>query len=81
MTSRVAAGVLGGYTLAYVCTAFMSIVLPLAKSEAVLTASMMSFVIYTGAILWTFTAATPLRAWSGLLIPTAFFGGITWVMA
>jgi hypothetical protein len=78
--SRVAAAALGGYALAYACTAFLSVVLPLAKSEAVLTASMASFVIYTAAILWAFAAATPIRAWYVLLIPTALFGGMTLLM-
>lgn len=80
VTSRVGAATLGGYALSYACTAFLSVVLPLAKSEAVLTASMVAFVTYTAAILWAFAAATPLRAWFVLLIPTALFGGMTLLM-
>lgn len=80
MISRVGAATLGGYALAYACTGFLSITLPLTKSEAVLTASMMSFVIYTAAILWAFAATTPMRAWLVLLIPTAVFRGMTLLM-
>ncbi|HNP60374.1 MAG TPA: DUF3649 domain-containing protein [Nitrospirales bacterium] len=79
-SSRVAAAVFGGYALAYACTAWLSMVLPLAKSEAVLTASMMSFLIYTGAILCAFATATPMRAWVVLLIPTLLLGGMTLLM-
>ncbi|GJL68173.1 MAG: hypothetical protein NPIRA06_08080 [Nitrospirales bacterium] len=70
----------GGYALAYACTAWLSIVLPLAKSEAVLTASMMSFLIYMGAILCAFATATPMRAWVVLLIPTVLLVGMTLLM-
>jgi hypothetical protein len=80
VTSRVTAATLGGYALAYACTGFLSVALPLAKSEAVLTASMISFVIYTAAILWAFGAATPMRAWFVLFISTALFGGLTLLM-
>jgi len=80
VTSRVAAAAFGGYALAYACTAWLSAVLPLGKSEAVLTASMVSFVIYTAAILWAFAATTPMRAWLVLLIPTALLGGMTLLM-
>lgn len=80
MSSRIIAATLGGYALAYACTGWLSIALPLARSEAVLTASMMSFLIYTGAILCVFTAATPTQAWFVVLIPTVLFGGMTLLM-
>ena len=80
MTSRVGAAAFGGYALTYACTAWLSVVLPLAKSEAVLTASMISFVIYTAAILWAFAATTPMGAWLVLLIATELLGGMTFLM-
>ena len=80
VTSRVGAAAIGGYALTYACTAWLSIVLPLGKSEAVLTASMISFVIYTAAILWAFAATTPMGAWLVLLIATGLLGGMTFLM-
>jgi hypothetical protein len=80
VTSRVGAAAFGGYALTYACTAWLSVVLPLAKSEAVLTASMMSFLIYTAAILWAFAATTPMGAWLVLLIATGLLGGMTLLM-
>ncbi|MGD9850585.1 MAG: iron transporter [Nitrospirales bacterium] len=80
VVSRIGAATLGGYALAYACTAFLSVVLPLAKSEAVLIASMVAFVIYAAAILWAFAADSPIRAWFVLLIPTALFGSMTLFM-
>jgi len=77
VTSRVAAAVFGRYALTYATTACLTLLLPLAKSEAVLTGAMLSFVVYTGAILWAFAASTPLCAWFGLLVPTAVFAAMT----
>jgi len=74
--SRVAAATLGGYILTYSFTACLTLLLPVPKTEAVLTAAMFSFILYTGAILWAFAASTPWRAWIGLLAPAAGFGAI-----
>jgi hypothetical protein len=71
VASRVAAAALGGYGLTYSFTTFLTLILPLPKSEAVLTAAMCSFILYAGAILWSFAAATSRHAWMGLLIPAA----------
>ena len=76
VTSRVAAAALGGYALTYAATACLTLLLPFQKTEAILTAAMLSFAFYTGAILWAFAAATPERAWLGLLVPAAVCGAI-----
>lgn len=77
VASRVGAAALGGYALAYASTACLTVLLPLPKTEAVLTAAMLSFLLYAGAIIWAFAAATPWRAWLGLLAPTAVLAAIT----
>lgn len=76
VVSRVVAAALGGYGLIYAFTACVTLLLPLSKSEAALTATMLSFVLYTGAILWAFAASTPRRAWIGLLAPAAICSAI-----
>ena len=81
VTSRVAAAALGGYVLTYTATACLTVLLPFQKTEAILTAAMLSFAIYTGAILWAFAAATPGRAWLGLLVPAAVCGAIALPLA
>ncbi len=67
---RVAAAACGGYALTYAATACLMLLLPLPRNEAALTATMFSFLIYTGAILWAFAAPTLKKAWLGLIIPT-----------
>ncbi|MGT2490831.1 DUF3649 domain-containing protein [Cupriavidus basilensis] len=42
-----------------------------AWAEAVMTASLLSYAIYTGAALWAFAARSARRAWLGLLAPSA----------
>jgi hypothetical protein len=76
VTSRVGAAAVGGYVLTYAATACLTVLLPFQKTEAILTAAMFSFVLYTGAILWAFAAPTPGRAWLGLLVPAAVCGAI-----
>ena len=77
VASRVGAAALGGYALAYAFTACLTVLLPLPKTEAILTAAMLSFLLYAGAIIWAFTASTSWRAWLGLLAPIAVLAAIT----
>lgn len=81
VASRVAAAALGGYALTYAATACLTLLLPLPKPEAVLTAAMLSFVLYTGAILWAFAASTVQQAWLGLLAPAAVCAAIALPLA
>lgn len=76
VVSRVAAATVGGYLLTYAVTACATRLLPMPASEAVLTAAMASFLVFTGAILWAFAASTARRAWLGLLAPAAGCGAI-----
>jgi len=68
--SRLLAAVFGGYALASSATVFLSAYLPLSHFEAVLTATMVSFLIYALAIMWAFAARNAWRAWAGLMAPT-----------
>ncbi len=72
--SRALAAVLAGYAFAYAFAAFASLALPLARAEAVVTASMLSFVVYLIAVVWAFAARSAARAWAALLAGSALFG-------
>ncbi|PWC27524.1 DUF3649 domain-containing protein [Teichococcus aestuarii] len=63
---RVLAGAGGGYAVAALFTAALSLGLPMPRAEAVLTATMASFAVYAAAIVWAFAAPGVLRAWAGL---------------
>lgn len=74
VTARVLAAILGGYATAYAATAFLSVYLPLVRSERVVFASLACFAVYTIAIIYAFAARSARRAW---LVPV----GVTALMA
>ncbi|TBU71723.1 DUF3649 domain-containing protein [Phytopseudomonas daroniae] len=83
VVSRVLAAILGGYAVAYAFTAALARLLPLAKVDALIVASLLSFAIYTLAILWAFCAASAWRAWAGMgvALPLAAIGFWPWAGA
>lgn len=81
MFSRVLAAVVGGYGLASVATIALSHLLPSSLPEAVLGATILSFAIYTAAIIWVFAAASAARAWIGLLLPATLMAALSWLLA
>ena len=76
VASRSVAAIVGGYVLAALVTMLLSVSLPMARSEAVMTATLLSFAIYTCAVMWVFATRSALRAWLGLLIPAAVIAAI-----
>lgn len=70
IAARIAAAVAGGYALA-TATAVAAAALPGPKSESALIGIMLGFAAYTAAMIWAFAARSALRAWTGLLIPSA----------
>lgn len=64
--ARALAAILGGYALASAATVLLSLSLPLARVDAVAIGTLLSFVVYTCAVLWVFAARSALRAWLGL---------------
>ncbi|ADO72070.1 DUF3649 domain-containing protein [Stigmatella aurantiaca] len=62
ITLRLVAAAVGGYGLAYTSTAFLSVWLPLARTDRVMFASLASFAVYTVAILYAFAARSAWRA-------------------
>ncbi len=80
VASRVLAAILGGYTLACAFTAFFSLALPLQRTEAVLTTSMLSFAVYTATVILVFAARSAARAWLWTLAPATLLGtGALWL--
>jgi len=78
VASRSLAAALGGYALAAVSTAALSLLLSslMSRVEAVMTATLLSWVVYAMAIGWTFYARTAWLAWAGVLLPALFLGAV-----
>lgn len=70
VTSRVLAAVLGGYIVAALASVSLSLWLPMARADAVVTGMMTSFLAYLGAVIWCFACRSAWRAWLGLLVPS-----------
>ncbi|MEN0106898.1 MAG: DUF3649 domain-containing protein [Pseudomonas sp.] len=61
--SRIVAAIFAGYGLAYTSTMFLTVYLPLVRSDRVVFASLASFLVYLAAIIYTFAARSATRAW------------------
>lgn len=73
---RVVAAVFGGYVLTYAATAALARLLPLARFDAAMVATLLSFALYTGFVLWAFATGSVRRVWLGigLSLPLATLG-------
>jgi hypothetical protein len=74
IASRAIAAILGGYAVTAITTALLSLGLPMARADAVMAATLLSFTVYTCAVLWVFAAHDALRAWIGIGVPTILMG-------
>lgn len=74
--SRAVAAIGGGYGLAALTTAWLSITLPMPRADAVTTASLLSFLIFALAVIWVFAVRTAWHAWAGLIVPALVIGGL-----
>lgn len=69
---RVVAAVAGGYAVASLITSALAELLYMRRSEAVLTATLLSFSIYAAAVIGVFAARTTARAWVGVILFMVF---------
>jgi len=74
IASRAIAAILGGYGVTALTTALLAVILPMVRIDAVLTATLLSFTVYTCAVLWVFAASSAFRAWLGLVLPATVLG-------
>ncbi|MFL1516624.1 DUF3649 domain-containing protein [Pseudomonas prosekii] len=77
VTSRVLAAVVGGYIVAALASVSLSLWLPMARAEAVVTGMMTSFLTYLVAVLWCFACRSAWKAWLGMLVPSVVLGAIS----
>ncbi len=72
VASRALAAIGGGYALAAAAAAALAQALPslgMPRADAVLTATMLAFVLHAVAALWAFGCASAWRAWGGIAVP------------
>jgi hypothetical protein len=78
--SRIVAATVGGYALAAAATVLLTVLWPLPRAQAVLAATMLSFVWYTIAVMWVFSTKSATRAWVGMVLPTALIAVLSAVL-
>ena len=81
LLSRVLAAIFGGYALTSGVAVLLSAVLPLSRVEAVQTATLSAFAVYTCAVIWVFSVQDLRRAWLGMLLPAMLCGGLGLLLA
>ena len=64
--NRCLAAIFGGYLLSAVATILLAQILPLSQVDRVLTAMMLSFTVYTCAVIWVFSVKSTWRYWLDL---------------
>lgn len=67
LISRIVAALFGGYALAALGSVAV-LALPASKPQAVLSGMLLSFIIYTCAVIWVFAVRSAWRAWAGLVL-------------
>lgn len=81
VASRALAALLGGYALVTAFIVAFARALDLSGSDGVNVAALPCFLLYLGAALWAFYAATATRAWIGIGAPAVVFALVAWLLA
>lgn len=80
LASRCLAAALGGYALANTLPVALVAPSSLARVDAALVALQLSFVVYTGAVVWAFAARSAVLAWAGLALAALLSSGVAWAL-
>ena len=78
IASRALAAIFGGYALSALFCASAGLALMhtgASRLDAVMTATMLAFVVHSIAAIWAFRARSTARVWLGMLVMAALFGG------
>ncbi|WP_200845121.1 DUF3649 domain-containing protein [Roseomonas sp. 18066] len=79
IVARLLAGLGGGYAVAAMASAWLATSLPMPRVEAVITATLLSFLILAGCIVWAFAARRLGRMAVGIAILAAILAGLLWL--
>ncbi|MFC4311148.1 DUF3649 domain-containing protein [Steroidobacter flavus] len=79
VASRALAAIVGGYALTALAITALAIFLPLSRAEASMTATLLSFLIYTCVVIWVFATRSATRAWIGIIAPMIVLGALVWL--
>jgi len=82
VASRVVAGFVGGYLVASLATSVLALLMVRIfghpRADALLIATMFSFVLYACLIVWVFSTGSATRAWLGMTAWMAVLWPLWW---
>lgn len=79
--ARTVAAIGGSYLLAWLSTRALALALPLSPVDSVVAATLSGLAIFPCAVMWTFAAASAVRAWLGLGVACGLVGLALWALA
>jgi hypothetical protein len=81
VASRAIAAIIGGYALAAGTSVALALSLKggTTREDAVMLATMPSFLVWAGAVIWVFAARTAGRAWLGIVGPGVLVALAIWL--
>jgi len=79
VASRALAAIVGGYVLTSSAVAAIAVYLPLASADATLTATLLSFAIYAGIVLWVFATQSAMRVWLIMAAAAVTLKALLWI--
>lgn len=66
--------IFGGYALSAVSAMLIAVIFPeTVKANAVMSATMLAFIVHCTVFIWVFMVQSTLKAWLGVIIPTVIF--------
>ncbi|MFL1528362.1 DUF3649 domain-containing protein [Pseudomonas sp. O230] len=77
VASRVLAAVAGGYIVAALASVSLTLWVPMARADAVVTGMMTSFLAYLCAVIWCFACRSAWQAWLGLIVPSLVLAAVS----
>ena len=80
ITGRVLLAIIGGYVLTNLASILISFLLPLPKSDAVMTALLLSFIIYTCVVIWVFSMKSLRTVFLGITSTSVVMGMATLIL-
>ena len=72
------AALLGGYVFTVAFVSIVAVIWPGRLADAMQTGLMLSFVIYTAAMIWAFSQSNWQRAWAVMFLPALIMWGMSW---
>lgn len=79
ITGRSVLAVLGGYAFCSLAGVVLARWLPMSRSEAAITGSILAVPIFVGAAIWCFGVRSAPRMWLGAGAATAVLGALLWI--